>query len=185
MRQEVKIGQTDYTVLILIRDSTTGAPKTALTFESAGIDVCYTRVETDNDVVLTAGAPVTTTLTGAHVDWGFVKVDDTNAPGLYKFDIHDDVFAAGAWSAVVSLICTGCDPVHIEFILTPDAPTAMVEGSITPNQVLQAILAYIAGETDGGGTTTIHFRDQADSKNRITLTVDADGNRSATVLSLD
>jgi len=121
MKQEVKIGQTDYTALILIRD-TAGAPKTALTFESAGIDVCYTRVETDNDVVLTAGAPVTTTLTGVHVDWGFVLVDDTNAPGLYKLDIADGVFASGAWSAVVSLICTGCDPVHIEFILVPLAP---------------------------------------------------------------
>jgi hypothetical protein len=126
MKHEVKIGQTDYTVLILIRDSSTGAPKTELTFESAGIDVCYTRVETDNDVVLTAGAPVTTTLTGAHTDWGFVKVDDTNAPGLYKLDIADEVFATGAWSAVVSLICTGCDPVHIEFVLVPEAPYSRV-----------------------------------------------------------
>ena len=107
--------------MILIRD-TAGAPKTALTYSSSGIDVCYTRVETDNDVVLTAGAPAETTLTGAHVDWGFVKVDDTNAPGLYKLDIADGVFASGAWSAVVSLICTGCDPVHIEFMLTPQAP---------------------------------------------------------------
>jgi len=188
MKHEVKIGQADYTVLILIRSSTTGAPVTGLTNASAGIDVGYTRVETDNDVTWTDGAVValaTPALTDVHLDWGFLQVDATKAPGIYRLDIADGVFATGAWSAVVSLICTGCDPVHIEFILTPDAPTAMVEGSITPNQVLQAILAYIAGETDGGGTTTIHFRDQADSKNRITLTVDADGNRSATVLSLD
>jgi len=129
MKQEVKIGQTDYTVLILVRDSTTGAPKTALTFESAGIDVCYTRVETDNDVVTTDGAPVTTTLTGAHVDWGFVLVDDTKCPGLYKLDIADGVFATGAWSAVVSFICTGCDPVHIEFVLVPESPYTGVNAS--------------------------------------------------------
>jgi len=116
-------------VLILVRDSTTGAPKTALTFESAGIDVCYTRVETDNDVVTTDGAPVTTTLTGAHVDWGFVLVNDTKAPGLYKLDIADGVFATGAWSAVVSFICTGCDPVHIEFSLVPEAPYTGVNAS--------------------------------------------------------
>ncbi len=135
MKQQVKIGQTDYTVLILIRDKD-GAPKTGLTFESAGIDVCYTRVETDNDVVLTAGAPVTTTLTGNHVDWGFVKVDDTNAPGLYKLDIADGVFASGAWSAVVSLICTGCDPVHIEFVLVPEAPIDGVKiNSIAANAI--------------------------------------------------
>jgi len=134
MKQEVQIGQADYTVLILIRD-TDGAPKTGLTFESGGIDVCYTRVETDNDVVVTAGAPATQTLTGVHSDWGFVEVDSTNAPGIYRLDIADGAFAAGAWSAVVSLICTGCDPVHIEFILVPIGPLSGVqdqtEASIT------------------------------------------------------
>lgn len=124
MKQEVKIGQTDYTVLILIRD-TAGAAKTGLTNASAGIDVCYTRVETDNDVVLTAGAPValaTPALTDVHLDWGFLQVDATNAPGLYRLDIADGVFAAGAWAAVVSLIATGIDPVHIEFVLVPVDP---------------------------------------------------------------
>lgn len=149
MKQEVKIGQTDYTVLILVRDSTTGAPKTALTFESEGIDVCYTRVETDNDVVLTDGAPVTTTLTGDHVDWGFVLVDDTKAPGLYKLDIADGVFASGAWSAVVSFICTGCDPVHIEFVLVPEAPTDGVKiNSIADDKITAASINTAALTAD-------------------------------------
>ena len=124
MKQEVKIGQADYTVLILIRD-TAGAAKTGLTNASAGIDVCYTRVETDNDVVLTAGAPValaTPALTDVHLDWGFLEVDATNAPGLYRLDIADGVFASGAWSAVVSLIATGIDPCQIEFVLVPESP---------------------------------------------------------------
>ena len=124
MKQEVKIGQTDYTVLILIRD-TAGAAKTGLTNASAGIDVCYTRVETDNDVVLTAGAPValaTPALTDVHLDWGFLQVDAINAPGLYRLDIADGVFASGAWSAVVSLIATGIDPCQIEFVLVPESP---------------------------------------------------------------
>lgn len=116
MKQEIVTGTTDYTAFILIRD-TAGAAKTGLTFESAGLDVSYARMETDNDVVVTAGAPVTTTLTGAHVDWGFVEVDATNHPGLYKLDIADGVFAAGAWSVVVTVIGTGLDPTHIEYIL--------------------------------------------------------------------
>jgi len=66
--------------------------------------------------------PVTTTLTGAHVDWGFVLVNDTKCPGLYKLDIADGVFAAGAWSAAVCVVCTGCDPVVLEFDLVPEAP---------------------------------------------------------------
>ena len=119
MKQEIKLGFTDYTALILIRD-TAGAPKTGLVFNSAGIDVSYTRVETDNDVVVTAGAPVdlvSPALTDPHLDWGFLEVDATNHPGLYRLDLADGVFAAGAWSAVVTLIATGIDPVHIEYIL--------------------------------------------------------------------
>jgi hypothetical protein len=107
-------------------------------------------VETDNDVVLTSvdGAPVTTTLTSAHVDWGFVLVDDTKAPGLYKLDIADGVFASGAWSAVVTLICTGCDPVHLEFVLVPEAPYT---GVIVPDWInggrLDLILDAILEDT--------------------------------------
>ena len=142
MKQEVKIGQTDYTVLILIRD-TAGAAKTGLTNASAGIDVCYTRVETDNDVVLTAGAPValaTPALTDDHLDWGFLEVDATNAPGLYRLDIADGVFASGAWSAVVSLIATGIDPCQIEFVLVAFDPRDSVRLGLTalPNAAADA-----------------------------------------------
>ncbi len=124
MKQEVKIGQTDYSVLVLIRN-TAGAPKTGLTNASAGIDVCYTRVETDNDVVLTDGALValaTPALTDVHLDWGFLEVSATKAPGLYRLDIADGVFVTGAWSAVVSLVGTDLDSVHLEFMLVPVDP---------------------------------------------------------------
>lgn len=143
MKQEVKIGQTDYTVPVLIRD-TAGAPKTGLAYNSAGLDVCYTRVETDNDVVLTDGAPATQTLTGAHSDWGFCEVDATKAPGLYRLDCADGVFATGAWSAVVSIIGTGLDPTHLEFVLVPEAP---VDGTKTASMATGAVTATaIAGD---------------------------------------
>ena len=60
-----------------------------------------------------------------------------------------------------------------------------VEDSITVAHAMQAILAACAGKSDGGGSTTIHFRDQADSKNRITATVDSNGDRTAITLSYD
>lgn len=40
-------------------------------------------------------------------------------------------------------------------------------------------LSVLTGKTSGGGTATIVFRDTADSKNRISATVDASGNRTA------
>uniref|UniRef100_A0A6M3IK96 Uncharacterized protein n=1 Tax=viral metagenome TaxID=1070528 RepID=A0A6M3IK96_9ZZZZ len=41
------------------------------------------------------------------------------------------------------------------------------------------ILAVLTGKASGGGTTTAVFRDIADIKNRISATVDANGNRTA------
>lgn len=57
-----------------------------------------------------------------------------------------------------------------------------LEGSTTIIQALRLFLAALTGISNGGGTTTIHFRDLADSKNRITATVDSSGNRSAMTL---
>ena len=54
-----------------------------------------------------------------------------------------------------------------------------IEGSLTLRQALRIILAAAAGKLSGAATTTVVVRDQADTKNRISATVDADGNRSA------
>ena len=69
--------------------------------------------------------------------------------------------------------------------LPADPASNTVEDSITVAHAMQAILAACVGKSNGGGSTTIHFRDQADSKNRITATVDANGDRTAITLSYD
>lgn len=58
----------------------------------------------------------------------------------------------------------------------------VVEGSLTLRQVLRILLAAAAGESTGGGSGTIVFRDVADSKNRISATIDANRNRTAVTL---
>ena len=55
----------------------------------------------------------------------------------------------------------------------------VVEGSLTMRHMLRIFLSRLAGKASGGGTTSITFRDNADGKNRITMTVNSDGNRSA------
>lgn len=120
MKQEVKIGQTDYTVLVHIRD-TDGAAKTALVHTD--IDIAYARVKTNNEVTTADVSPATlANLAAAHSDWGFLLVSDTDHPGLYRLDIADAVFASGAWSSVVTIVGTGLDPTHLEFVLVPVAP---------------------------------------------------------------
>lgn len=120
MKHEVLIGQVDYTVLVKMRD-TAGAPATGL--DETDIDIAYARVETDNDVTTADVTPASlAALTTAHTDWGFEEVSATDHPGLYRLDIADAVFAAGAWSAVVTVTGTGLDPADMEFVLVPNAP---------------------------------------------------------------
>jgi len=44
---------------------------------------------------------------------------------------------------------------------------------------LKLMLAVLTGKSSGGGTSTLVFRDIADTKNRISATVDSSGNRTA------
>jgi hypothetical protein len=62
---------------------------------------------------------------------------------------------------------------------------AGVEAGLTVRQALRLALAALAGKLSGAGTTTEVFRNAvADSKPRITATVDASGNRSAITTDL-
>jgi len=118
----------------------------------------------------------------------------------------DDIGAAGAgltavpwnsaWDAEVQSGCTDAlnayDPptdaemdaafAALNDISVADVLAGTVEGSLTLQQVLRLALAALAGKSTGGGTTTVTFRDNADSKARITATVDASGNRTAMTL---
>ncbi len=59
-----------------------------------------------------------------------------------------------------------------------------LEGALSIEATLRILLAALAGLSTGGGTASVAFRDLADSKNRITATIDlASGNR--TVITLD
>jgi hypothetical protein len=130
MKHFVNIGQTNYTVLVHIRDATTGQGKTGL--DEADIDLAYARVETDNDVTVADVTPASlSALTDAHADWGFEEVDNANAPGLYRLDIADAVFATGAWSAAVYITDAGsnnfiADPSEFQLVGVNQAVSASV-----------------------------------------------------------
>lgn len=89
-----------------------------------------------------------------------------------------DVWAVGTRAltdkAGFSLSASGIDAIWDE----------VVEGSLTGRQILRLNLSALAGKSGGGGTATITFRDNADGKNRISATVDENGNRTAVVLDV-
>lgn len=63
--------------------------------------------------------------------------------------------------------------------------SAGIETGLTPRQALRLIAAAAAGKLSGAATTSVVVRNAvADSKDRITATVDADGNRSAITVDL-
>jgi hypothetical protein len=63
-----------------------------------------------------------------------------------------------------------------------DILAAAYEGSETFAEFLRLARAALLGQSSGGGTTTVAFRDAADTKDRITATVDDNGNRTAVVV---
>ena len=59
----------------------------------------------------------------------------------------------------------------------------VLEGSLTGRQLMRVFLAVLAGQSTGGGTSGIAFRDLADAKDRVAATID--GNRNRTAVTLD
>jgi len=110
----VNAGDTNLTIYVRLRDSTTGLAQTGLLFNSAGAVCSY---------VLPAAARVgitlvTQTVAGAHTDGGFVEVDATNAKGLYRLDLTDAAVASGSFT----LISIEFNGVIEETILIPLGP---------------------------------------------------------------
>ena len=78
-----------------------------------------------------------------------------------------------------------CVHVHPVSEIVSSVLSSIIEGSITLKQSLQLSNAGAAGKLSGAATTSIAIRDQADTKDRISATVDADGNRTAIVKVFD
>ena len=97
---------------INITQSNSGAALSGLTYQSSGLTAYYVRP---------GAAPVAITLanqtaSGSFSSGGFVAVDNTNMPGLYRIDIPNAVFASGVTKATVYLRGAGnMNPIRIEY----------------------------------------------------------------------
>lgn len=89
--------------------------------------------------------------------------------------------AAGATYKVMPLGLATIDEVSVNALVAAMI-AGVADGAYDLQEMMRIIFAFASGKADGGGTATVHFRDSADSKNRITETVDASGNRTAVVL---
>jgi hypothetical protein len=123
-------GTTSYRAYVFIQDSnvTTGAGLTGLVFNSPNLVASYVRPGAAR-VAITLG---TQTVTGAYSSGGFVEVDSTNMPGLYRLDIPDAALATGVNAVVVMLKgATNMVPCVLEVELTATDNQAATTGGIT------------------------------------------------------
>ena len=101
---------------VLDSTSTTGGRKTGLAFDSIGLTAYYIR----QGAAAVAITIASQTAAGAWTSGGFAEVSSSNAPGVYRLDVPDAAFAAGADSVVVVLKgATGMVQVSKEIQLAP------------------------------------------------------------------
>jgi hypothetical protein len=82
-------------------------------------------------------------------------------------------------SAGLITVATGGGPTAAE--VATAVWTRAIESSLTAEQLQRLMIAVLTGKASGGGSSPITFRDVADTKDRVVLTVDSNGNRSAVV----
>jgi len=129
---------------VFVQDSasTTGGGKTGIAYNAAGFTAYYVRPAGSATAITLA----TQTVTGAWSSGGWVEVDATNLPGIYRFDIPNAVFATGVDHAVVMLKgASGMAPVSLEYQLTGfDPSTAWLTEAQTAGAVWNAVRSSYA-----------------------------------------
>lgn len=80
------------------------------------------------------------------------------------------------WSADGSL---DPDQVSTEDLVVGEGWSDEIEPGFTAAELMRLMAAVLLGKSSGGGTNTRIFRDVNDSADRVTATVESDGDRSA------
>lgn len=158
-------------------------------FDGADIVLTPTIAAGDIQVSLDGGAfnNPTTLPSETPVGGGQVQIPlsqaETNATHIAIRGIDQ---AGAEWDDFLYSIFTSAatiDTLDTAIANVPDAVhDEVVEGALTLRNIIRILLSFVAGEASGGGTANIAFRNQADTLDRITMTVDANGNRTATAV---
>ena len=112
-------GATSQSILVDLYILATGAPQTALVFNSSGLTAYYSFAGAN----ATSTSITLATLGAVNSAWssgGFIKLDDTNMPGVYRFDVPNAVIAASKGREVIITFTgfSGMATRHIKIELT-------------------------------------------------------------------
>lgn len=149
----VTAGKTDHSVYFyIVGDSShasPGDPVTGLAFGDieTGGDASYMR---QGAARVDAGTVITQTVAGAHSDGGFIEVDATDMPGVYRFDPPDAAWATGVDFVIIQIVVASAN----------DAVAAPLQIDITDVDLRDSVRAGLtslpnaAAEAAGGLATS-------------------------------
>lgn len=161
-------------------------PETGLSVASIDVDIYKGITKTDLTITASGGSNDMAHVANGHYSLELTTTD-TNTLGSFRvtFNISGalpfyedfiirpaepyDTLIGGTDNLTVDLTTAAIDLIHDD----------VVEGSTTLRQAIKLMLSVLTGKSSGGGTSTLVFRDIGDTKNRVSVTVDANGNRTA------
>jgi hypothetical protein len=113
MTLQINADQANITINVTIKDASNGGV-TGLVFDSASLTCYYVRP----GAAAVQLSLITQTVTGGHADGGFVEIDATNMPGVYRLDLSDAILADGVSQVNLMLQgAAGMVPTDIEIQL--------------------------------------------------------------------
>lgn len=135
-KRSLLAGSTSVITYAVIRD-VNGSPMTGLVFNSSGLKAYYCLPGAASVSI----SLVTQTITGAYSSGGFVEIDSTNMPGLYRLDVPNAALASSNVSSVVCLSgATGMAALYLEYDLWAVNPQDAVHFGVSslPNAAAAA-----------------------------------------------
>jgi len=104
---------------------------------------------------------------------------DLQATAVALATAQVDLDNPAQYKADVSALATSVEIAALNDVSIAEMQAMIIEGALTLQQVLRIMLAFAAGTTTGGNTTNPVFKSQDGLTDRIDMTVDSDGDRSA------
>jgi len=202
---QIKAGATSRSILVALKNSSTGLALTGVAFNASGLTAYY---------AIAGQAPVAITLaslaaaTSAYTSGGWFELSSTNMPGLYRLDLPNACFSSGGNAVVVELAgaasmaaCTKeiqivaydpTDAVRLGLTALPNVAqgsrgalmtdTVVVDsaGSVQFFQFCSIALAILAGQTTASSGT---FKTPDGTATRAVVTMDGSNDRTAVTLT--
>ena len=139
LNQGIIGGSKDVSIYIVLRNTSNNQETTAKTHSDVTGSYCRQGAARTAITMATLAA-----VTTAHTDGGFIEIDATNQPGLYRFDIPDAAFAVGVQMVTITAKVTASYVYHERFDILADKIAATVN---TANTTATKTLVATAGLT--------------------------------------